>query len=177
MVTRYKVSVEEKDGVELEYNEEAALDSENVFFDSSSLNEIDDDNLQDLGETLATKVGASASPGFSFGRSANVSNSWLLITGSVPSNKTGIPVAIVDAEITLISVGNENVSTFDIEVYEHEGDQINLTLLGTVSLVGKRTDNFAVSYAVSTGKQVAVRVVNGSGKNVGVFLQLKGSSV
>lgn len=176
-VDRHKIKTTELNGVELEYEQEVSLDAANTYFDSSTLTDITDDNLQDLGETLATRVGASASPGFSFGRSANVgSNSWLLITGSVPSNKTGVPVAIENAEITLISVGNEDVSTFDVGIYEHEGAEINLTLLTTVSIVSNRTQNFTVSVPVTTGRQLAARVTSGSAKNIGVSLQLKGST-
>lgn len=126
---------------------------------------------------LSTLAGASASPGFSFGRSANVgANSWLLITGSVPSNKTGVPVAIQGAELTLVSVGNEDISTFDVTIYEHEGGEVNLTSLVTVSVVASRTGNFSVSVPVTTGRQLAARVTSGSAKNVGVSLQLKGST-
>lgn len=177
MVDRVKVKIEEKNGAELEYGEEYALDAENLYFDSSNLPDIDDDNLQDVVETIATSVGASASPGFSFGRSANVgSNSWLLITGSVPSNKTGVPVAITNAEITLVSVGNENIGTFDVSIYEHEGGEVNLTLLTTVSVIANRTQNFSISVPVTTGRQLAARVTSGSAKNIGVSLQLKGST-
>lgn len=124
-----------------------------------------------------TLAGASASPGFSFGRPANSSNgSWLLIVGGVPSNKTGIPLAISGAELVLISVGNENINTFDVAIYEHEGDEINLTLITTVSVVAKRTDTFVVSFSVTTGRQIAARILNGNAKNVGVSLQLKGTN-
>ncbi len=124
-----------------------------------------------------TIAGASASPGFSFGRSANVAvGTWLQIVGGVPSNRTGIPVAIENAELILVSVGNENLSTFEITIYEHDGDSINLTTLTTVSMINERTNTFVLSVAVTTGKQLAARLTNGAAKNVGVSLQLKGNS-
>lgn len=125
---------------------------------------------------LAAAVGASASPGFSFGRSSNVNvNTWLLTTGSVPSNKAGITVALNNPEITQIYIANEDISTFDISIYEHEGDEINLTLLDTVSVVSKRSDTFDLAVSVTSGRQLAARVTSGSAKNVNVGLQLKGN--
>lgn len=126
---------------------------------------------------LANTVGVSASPGFNFGKSANANNgTWLQVTGSVPSNKAGITVALVGPEVTQIYVANENISTFDISVYEHEGDSVNLTLLGTVSIVASRSASFPVSYTVTSGRQLAVKVSSGSAKNLNVGLQLKGNT-
>lgn len=151
-------------------------DIQNQPFDNTGTDIVATDIAGSIKE-VATTAGASASPGFSFGRSANVgANTWLLIVGSVPSNKAGIPVAINSAEITLISVGNETVGTFDVTIYEHEGDEVNLTSLTTVSVTNKRTDNFTVSVPVTTGRQLAARVTSGSAKNIGVSLQLKGST-
>lgn len=125
---------------------------------------------------LAATVGVSASPGFSFGRSGNNSSgTWLLVTGSVPSNRAGITVALQNPEITQIFIGNENISTFDIGIYEHEGDEINLTLIGTVSVVASRSANFDVSISVTSGRQLAARVTSGSARNLNVGLQLKGN--
>lgn len=130
------------------------------------------ENVQDA----LVEVGASASPGFNFGRSANVgTGTWLLVTGSVPSNRSGITVALSNAEVKEIYVANQDVSTFDITVYEHEGDETNLTSLGTVSITSSRSASFAVSYTVTTGRQLAVRLTSGSAKNLNVGLQLSGS--
>lgn len=125
---------------------------------------------------LANTVGVSASPGFSFGRSGNSSSgTWLLVTGSVPSNRAGITVALNNPQITQVFIANENISTFDIGIYEHEGDEINLTLLETVSVVSSRSASFAVSVAVTAGRQLATRITSGSARNVNVGLQLKGN--
>ena len=150
--------------------------AETTPFDNDNTDFVSD-NVQDVIVELSNTVSTSASPGFSFGRSSNVgANTWLQITGSVPSNRTGIPVAIQNASLALVSVGNENISTFDITIYEHEGDQINLTTLTTVSVVSARTGNFLVDVPVTTGRQLAARVTSGSARNIGVSLQLKGES-
>lgn len=146
-----------------------------LFFDDSNTT-YNATTVQEALEAQNAAVGVSASPGFSFGRSANVGlNTWLVVTGSVPSNKAGITVALANPEITQIFVGNEDISTFDITVYEHEGDEVNLTSLGTVSVVAMRSDTFDVSFSVTSGRQLAVRVTSGSAKNLNVGLQLKGN--
>jgi hypothetical protein len=123
------------------------------------------------------KVKAAASPAFSLGRSGNCPNgTWLLRVGGPPSNKTGIPIRTNSPVITGISVGNEDVTSFDIEVYEHEGAEVNLTLLTTVSIVSSRTATFTVNIAATQGRQLAAKVVNGSAKNPGVDFELKGST-
>lgn len=127
---------------------------------------------------LAATVGVSASPGFNFGKSANVSvGTWLQVTGGVPSNRAGITVALAGPTITNIYIANEDISTFDIQVYEHEGNEVNLTALGSpISVTAARSATAAVSIPVTSGRQLAVRLVSGSAKNLNVGLQLSGSS-
>lgn len=149
--------------------------AESIPFDNDS-NGFSSDDVQGAIDELSTVVGASASPGFNFGRSGNVgSGTWLNVTGNVPSNRAGITVALNSPEITQVFVANQNINTFDIGIYEHEGDQVNLTLLGTVSVVSSRSETFTVSIPVTSGRQLAVRVTSGSTKNVNVGLQLKGN--
>jgi len=150
-------------------------DADAVSFDPEATGLTSETSGEAIRELSAT-VGVSASPGFNFGRSGNSStNTWLTVTGSVPSNKAGITVALQNPEITQVFIANETISTFDISVYEHEGDEVNLTLLDTVSVVAARSASFAVSVAVTQGRQLATRVTSGSAKNVNVGLQLKGN--
>ncbi len=149
--------------------------AESVPFDNTSNCFVATDTQEAI-EEVNSSVSSAASPGFSLGRSGNVpSNTWLFRTGNVPSNKTGIPMAITNPTITLVAVGNEDINTFDVEIYEHDGDEVNLTLLGTVNLVATRTDTFTVSFVATEGKQLGVKIVNGSAKNPGVDLQLSGT--
>jgi hypothetical protein len=93
----------------------------------------------------------------------------------VPSNKAGITVSLTNPVITQVFVGSEDADTFDIDVYEHEGDEINLTLLGSVSVVATRSATFSVSFNVTSGRQLAVQITGGSAKNLNVGLQLQGT--
>ena len=147
-----------------------------IFFDNSTNGFISED-VQGAIEEVNNSVQTSASPGFGFGRSGNVpSNTWLYRTGNVPSNKTGVAMGITNPIVIQVDVGNENISTFDIQVYEHEGDEVNLTLLGTVSVVASRTGSFTVSWAATSGRQLAVKLSDGSAKNPGVDITLSGTN-
>ena len=151
--------------------------SRSIPFDPTVEGELVSTDVQTAIDELTQRVAQSASPGFSFGRSGNTpSGTWLLRPGSVPSNKTGIPMAIVNPLIALIAVGNENISTFNVEIYEHEGNEVNLTLLTTVSVVSARTGTFNVAIPATSGRQIAIKISSGSCKNPGVDLQLQGQA-
>lgn len=126
---------------------------------------------------LATNVGQSASPGFSWGRSGNLStNTWLQNEG-VNSNRSGRTVIFDNPEITRIFVSTENLNTYTISIYEHEGDQINLTLLTTLSAVSSRTaDSGPITVAVTEGRQLAVRITSGTARNMVVGMTLAGEN-
>ena len=166
-----KFMIGEIDGAEIDGFCEYEPQAEDIAFDNTGT-----DFTADTVQDALTEAGASASPGFNFGRAGNASaGTWLQITGGVPSNKAGITVALTNAEIKGIFVANENISTFDLEIYEHEGDSINLTLLDTVSIVTARSASFSVMVPVTTGRQLAIQISSGTAKNINVGLQLSGS--
>jgi len=127
------------------------------------------------GDIFYTKDPASisASPGFTWGRSGNCpANTWLL-NDTVPSNTAGRRNFLNNARIIRVFVSNENINTFDIGVYEHTGGAHSL--LGTVSIVAARGADFAVNLAVTTGSELALRVLSGSAKNVQAGLIMTGN--
>lgn len=146
--------------------------AESIPFDNDS-NGFSSDNVQDAIE----EIGASASPGFSFGRSGKVStNSWLRRPGNVPSNRAGVTIPIDNPEIISVACSNRNVDNYTISVYEHDGNQTNLTLLGSVSVVNATGGIFPVSFSATKGKQLAVRITAGSARDIGVDLVLVGNN-
>ena len=135
------------------------------------------EDVQSVIEELCARVTTSASPGFSFGRSGNLSaNTWLQCE-TVVSNRAGRWVYISDAVISDVYVGNEEIDTFDIAIYHHEGGEINLTFVGRVTITAARGGKFSVNFTVPTDKQIAVRIENGSSKNTVVGLSLRGTYV
>ena len=145
-----------------------------IGFDNST-NGFVADEVQGALEELKNDISTSASPGFSFGRASNVNNGTWLLNEGVPSNKSGRYVYINNAIVEKIFVGSETVSTYDLEIYSHDGDSVNLTLLDTVSIVSSRGGTIIVGVAVAIDKHLAIKLVNGSARNVVAGLELSGT--
>lgn len=124
---------------------------------------------------LTNKVITSASPGFSFGRSGNATSGTWLACETVPSNLSGRFVYIANAMIKSVFVANEEISTFNVSVFYHNGGGTGMTLVGTVSLSGVYGDAFSVSWTVPTGAYLAMQVTGGSAKNIVAGLELSGT--
>ena len=148
--------------------------AEQVYFNPDSCDSIDSENVQGAIEELCNEVATSASPGFTWGRSGNTpGNTWLL-NESVPSDKTGRVIFLTSAKLEAIFVSNEIVSTFDIEIYEHDGT--TYTLITTISVVSLRSAIFNTgSLSLTSGKELAMKLVNGSAKNIVIGAILSGS--
>lgn len=175
MVDRVKVKITERNGQELDFTEEYDLTADNTFFDATG-SDLTSDNTGEAIRELSTTVATSASPGFSFGRASNVNtNTWLNCEG-VPSNKAGRWVYINNATVTRVFVSNEQQTTFEISVYYHDGNETNLTLLGSVTVNNAFGDSFNVNFPVPVDKQLALRVTTGSARNVVAGLELRGTN-
>lgn len=142
------------------------FDNEGTEFDSTDV------------QGALEEVGISASPGFSFGRNGNLSNNtWLRRPGNVPSNRAGVTIPIQNPVIKKISCSNRNVDTYDVLIYEHDGNSVNLTLLTTVTVTSARGDTFDVDIPATEGRQLAVRLGNsGSVRDLGVDVVIKGNA-
>lgn len=131
-------------------------------------------------QSAIEEIGASASPGFSFGRNGSLSqNTWLRRPGNVPSNRAGVTISINSPVVTGVACANRNVETYDVEIYEHEGNEVNLTLLGTVTVTAATGDTFTVNFPATQGRQLAVRLGStgtGNVRDLGVDLTLIGSN-
>lgn len=133
------------------------------------------EDVQAAIDEAATGGGTGASPGFSFGRSGNVSSGAYLSNESVPSNVTGRPVDLTNARITQVSVSNENVNTFTIELEEHDGT--TFVSLGTFSVTSARSNKFTgLSISITSGKEIAAKISSGSAKNPVVTVYVKGDA-
>jgi len=128
-------------------------------------------------------VATSASPGFSFGRANNVNaGTFLLRPGGPPSNQTGVTFGLYNGSLDVITVGTENLNTYSLNVWQHDGNFINPVLITSVNLVTTRAQTLVkgIDYteinAPIRGKQFAVELATGSGRNPGVDLQLSGTT-
>lgn len=134
-------------------------------------------NVQAAIDYLANIANTSASPGFSFGRAGVVAAGTYLQCETVPSNVSGRWVYINSAKVVRVFVSNEISGTFDIQVYYHDGNSINLTSLGTVSVSAAYGGAFVVNWSVPTNKQIAVKVATNSAKNIVCGLELTGTNL
>lgn len=108
----------------------------------------------------------SASPGYTFGKDGNATLGTWLRNENVPSNKAGRRVAIFDPIIRQISASCELVGTFNLGIYTHDGNEVNLTLVDTLNIVAARGATKDVEITIAQNKQIAVRVDSGSTQNV-----------
>lgn len=142
-----------------------------IPFDNTDT-EFESDNVQEAIE----EIGISASPGFSFGRSGNLSNGTWLLNDGVPSNRTGKFIFLNEPELFQIFVSSENIDTYTITVYEHDGDSINLSVIDTLNVTSARGNSKQTSAILTKGKQIAIRITSGSAKNVVAGLVIKGKN-
>lgn len=167
-----KVSILEKDGVELEGPEEYTLLAEDVpitpipALPGATTVQEGLDGVKDL-------VATSASPGFTWGRSGKLPSKTWLLNESVPSNRSGRTLMFSEMTITDVFVATEDIDTYELSIYSHDGDEINLTLLTTVSINAVRAAQFTVSVAVPQLKQLAAKIETGSAKNITAGIVLK----
>lgn len=144
-----------------------------IFFDNST-NGFTATNVQNAIE----EIGASASPGFSWGRAGGLfASTWLQVDGGVPSNSAGRYVAINSPVVSLFFCSSDTVSTFTLTLYEHDGNAVNLNALGTlVVTAGISGSTGTISWPTTKGKQLAVRLTSGSANNLVAGAILKGTS-
>ena len=149
MVDQIKVSMLEKNGEELDYQEELDL---NAF------------------------VNQFVAPPFILGlKGVKSSGAWFQSEG-VPSNVVGIPIFTSGGSLDVIHVKNQDdTASFTVEIYEHDGT--TFTLLTSVSLSNQRGKLVTgVGVSVTQGRELAAKISSGSATNAKVAIGLKGSS-
>ena len=129
-------------------------------------------------EEIVRQIAAvTASPGFTWGDSGNVSSGSFLLNDTVPSNKAGRAVPLKDAKITKVFVTNEITNTFDVQILKRLGPG-SFSVLTTISLTAQRKK--VQSYTnvnVDEEDELAVRTAVGSCKNPVVGVIIVGSNI
>jgi hypothetical protein len=124
-------------------------------------------------EYVGQRMSVSASPGFTWGRSGNVSSGAWLQNDTVPSNVTGRHIFLHNAYIKKVFISNETVNTFNIGIYEHDGT--TYTLLYTSIVTGLRKFDESINIAITYNKELAMYVSSGSCKNIVCGLLIAGN--
>lgn len=127
--------------------------------------------LDGLGSAVVTQTG-------DFGKSGNAAaNAFLNRAGNIPSNVSGIPIMVSVGAIKSVSCGQEDIATYDIEIYEHEGDFVNATLLFTLTVTAARSGSaHGLNISVTQDNQLAAKTLDNV-KNVGCTVAMKGLSL
>lgn len=156
--------------------------AEETYVDPENIECSDREDVQGVLEDICEVVNTSASPGFSFGRQGNNSaGTFLNRPGGTPSNRTGVNFGLSDGSLDLIAVGTQNLDTYTVRVWQHEGNFINPVLIAEVNIVASRREIFEkdVDYTqlnpLTKNEQIAVEIEAGTARNPGVDLQFSGS--
>lgn len=124
-------------------------------------------------DTIDFSVSASASPGFSWGRSGAIPTNTYLLNDSVPSNVTGRVVPLTTGTIKKAVIACGTSSTFDVKIQRRSG--ASFVDLATVSVSAARTKVQTLSVSVSSGDELAILVSSGSTDNLVVSLIMVGT--
>ena len=121
-----------------------------------------------LGSNVFTQV-------MSFGKSGNATNnSFLNRAGNVPSNVSGVIQLLSGSILRTMGCGSQNADTYNVLVYEHEGDFINPVLKYTFVVTASRSTSLHnLNISMTQDKQVALRM-SGATQDIGCNLVIKG---
>lgn len=120
------------------------------------------------------EIGASASPGFSYGRSGTSNSGTYLQVDNVPSNQAGRIVPFTGAEISNVFVACRDNATFTLEIQTRVGN--TFTTIYTVTLTNQRKKSEQVTgVLLALNDELAVKVGTGSAQDIVVGIILKGT--
>lgn len=140
-----------------------------LYFKNKILYKMEDNGV----ETPIGGFGASASPGFTWGfHGEAVTGKWLF-NDEVPSSATGRIIQFSRPTVRKILTNCVSSSaTCRLELVVHDGNASNVQQVAVIVLNGDTEKVQDVNIPVTSGKQLAVRVIQGTANNpvVGVLL-------
>ena len=142
---------------------------------------IDCETLAFIDERVQQIAAVTASPGFTWGKSGNVSSGTFLLNDTVPSNKAGRLVPLKNGFITKVFFAAELDATCTLQILKRvaPGSTIlSFTELTTVTLSAQRVIVETKSgVAVDEEDELATRISSGSCKNPTVGVIIQGSNI
>jgi hypothetical protein len=131
------------------------------------------ENVEDAINEISNTAAVSASPGFTWGRSGQINDAYLL-NDNVASDTAG-RIVPVDGFVTTIFVACELPSTATVEIRRRVGAVYTTITSTTLASVRKKTDLLVTQPAVSKNDELCVYVSGSSIKNPVVGLIIKGT--
>lgn len=124
--------------------------------------------------SIAGGLATTVPTGIVFSRSGNCPTNTYLNTGTVISSSTGFPIRVIDGVLSFVSVQNQSINTFDIDVIEWDGT--TETVLTTVSVSSARGDDYtpATEISLTYGNSMRLQVSSGSCNNPVVLVYIVG---
>lgn len=102
-------------------------------------------------QTIFSEVSANTAL---FTKQGVVNNAYLLV-GQIPSDNTGFPVRLANAEITYAAVQVSSSATFDVNIYEWNGT--TETLLFTINVSSSINADYTPSTPISVTQNNSLR--------------------
>lgn len=123
---------------------------------------------------------SAAGPSFVYGAvGAKTTGFWLTSEG-IPSNIAGVPVLFDDSTVILAAVGTEVDADYTIGIYQHDGQGVNLSQIGSFNVVVGGPKRFTLSLPIvpsSPNVQLACRLETGNTLNLKASLVIRGTSI
>ena len=122
-------------------------------------------------------VKSGPSPGYTWGRSGNLTDGAWLLNDTVPSDRTGRPLILTNPKLVAIGAKNEVTNTYTLGIYEHDGPGSVYTQKDTIVVTATRGNYklLTTPIALTAGKELGMKVESGSCKNVEAFAIITGS--
>ena len=139
---------------------------------------LDCETLAFIEETIFQVFVNSSKPNQWFTKTGNVISGAYLNNGGIPSNVVGLPFGLNNGQLIKVWIGKEDASDLNLGIYTHDGDEVNLTLIHTVSMLiaDGRTKSFDVSgVSIAKDKQIAIKITSGTAKNIKSYIITTGT--
>lgn len=121
-----------------------------------------------------------SSPNFSFSLpGAAAPGSWLNSEG-LDSSVCGVPILFSGGKVAEAVVMTSSEAAYDVGVYQHDGQGINLALLGQFSVTNGGEKIFPLSLSInydSPNVQLGIKVISGTPSDLRVSLIVRGNAI
>lgn len=125
-------------------------------------------------QSAIEEIGASASPGFSFGRSGVSNSGTYLQVDSVPSNQAGRIVPLTTGFVTDVFISCQIASTFTI-VFEKRVGSVFVAFLTVTVTANRKLTQSVTGVPVALNDEICAKVGSGSVQNVVVGFIIRGA--
>ena len=123
----------------------------------------------------ASSIGAS--PGYTWGKSGNLTSNTYLLNDTVPSNLTPRGVSLTSVVLSKIYVKGEIGLTYTTTLAVERWTGAAFVEIATISLAAQRTKSQSYTVSLPDEPEIAVKIKSGSIKNPVVEIIFKGDSL